>query len=114
MRVALIGASGEAGSRILVELAGRGHSVLALARNCQKIRKLPGVVAQAVDANDAPALSGLIEGSDAVISAMKFGDFDGQGLIGAVRAAGIKRYISVGGAGSLQIAPGLLEMDSPK
>ena len=114
MRVALIGASGAAGSRILKELVSRGHSVLALARHPEKIEPLAGVEARAADTSDPTGLASLLKGVDAVISSVKFKDFDGAALIGAVRAAGIKRYLVVGGAGSLEIAPGLLEMNSPK
>ena len=43
MKVALIGASGNGGSRLLAELSGRGHEVTAIARNPGTIAKLPGV-----------------------------------------------------------------------
>jgi len=44
--VALIGASGRAGSRILKELSDRGHTVTAIARNPEKIAPLPKVTAK--------------------------------------------------------------------
>jgi len=34
-------------------------------------------------------------------------------LIGAVRRSGVKRYLVVGGAGSLEVSPGLALVDSP-
>jgi putative NADH-flavin reductase len=37
MKVALVGASGNAGSRILAELSSRGHAVTAIARHPEKI-----------------------------------------------------------------------------
>lgn len=111
MKVALIGASGNAGSRILEELRRRGHEVIALARRATDIR---GVAVKAVDANETDALIAAIRGADAVISAAKFKDTRTASLIEAVRAAGIKRYLVVGGAGSLETAPGVLEMHSPK
>ncbi|MGA3156859.1 MAG: NAD(P)-dependent oxidoreductase [Steroidobacteraceae bacterium] len=114
MRVALIGASGAAGSRILRELVRRGHTVLALARHPEKVEQLTGVEARAADTNDPVGLTRLLKGVDAVVSSVKFKDFDGTTLINAVRAADVKRYIVVGGAGSLEISPGLLEMNSPK
>lgn len=114
MKVALIGASGAAGSRILHELVNRGHAVLALARHPEKIERLPGVEARAADTSDSASLAAALKGVDAVISSVKFKDFDGPTLIEAVRAAGVKRYLVVGGAGSLEVAPGLLEMNSPK
>lgn len=113
MKVALIGASGNSGSRILKELVDRSHSVLALARDAVRIPALPGVSARALDANDRAALGSALKGHDAVISAVKFTAADTQGLIDSVALAGVSRYLVVGGAGSLEIAPGLLEMDSP-
>lgn len=114
MKVALIGASGTAGSRILTELVSRGHQVLALATDASKISAATGVTAQAVDANNPTALTAALRGNDAVISARKFKETNNQGLIDAVTAAGIKRYLVVGGAGSLETAPGVKEMDSPR
>lgn len=113
MKVAVIGASGNAGSRIVNELISRGHQVLALARHLEKLPTSPGITAKAVDANEVTTLSALLRGCDAVVSALKFKASDPQHLIDAVRAAGIKRYIIVGGAGTLEVAPGQLEMDSP-
>jgi putative NADH-flavin reductase len=72
-----------------------------------------GVTAHQVDANDGQALSALLRGADAVISSVKFKDTDPRGLIESVRRAGVKRYLVVGGAGSLEIAPGLREVDGP-
>jgi len=114
VKVALIGASGNAGSRILQELVSRGHEVLALARHPGNVSALTGVTVQAVDANDIAALIRALRGCDAVISAVKFTLAPPQHLIEAVRGAGVKRYLVVGGAGSLQVATGQLEMDSPK
>ena len=114
MKVALIAASGNAGSRILTELLNRGHEVVALASDASKISVATGVTARSVDANNVAALSDAIRGCDAVISARKFKETNNQGLIDAVRAAGIKRYLVVGGAGSLETAPGVKEMDSPR
>lgn len=64
MNVALIGASGSAGSRILNELLSRGHQVLALARHADRIQARPGVTAKSVDANDSNALADAIRGCD--------------------------------------------------
>lgn len=111
-KIALIGASGNAGARILQELSDRGHQVTAIARNPEKIAALPGVTAVKGDANDRAALAALIKGHDAVISAVHFTVSDADTLIGAVRDAGVKRYLVVGGAGSL-LAGGKRLIDSP-
>lgn len=111
--IALIGASGRAGSRILKELTDRGHSATAIARNPENIPALPKVTAEKGDALDGPKLASLLKGHDAVISAVNFGSSDPQTLIEAVRSAGVKRYLVVGGAGTLEIAPGQRLIDQP-
>jgi putative NADH-flavin reductase len=111
--IALIGASGNAGSRILKELSDRGHQVTAIARNPEKIASLPNVVAKKGDVFDQAGLSELLKGHDAVISAVHFTASDPVTLIEAVRASGVSRYLVVGGAGSLEIAPGQRVVDLP-
>ncbi|CUX40498.1 MULTISPECIES: NAD(P)-dependent oxidoreductase [Agrobacterium] len=112
-KIALIGASGNAGSRILKELSDRGHQVTAIARNPEKIAALPNVVAKKGDVFDQAALSDLLKGHDAVISSVHFTASDPATLIEAVRASGVPRYLVVGGAGSLEIAPGQRVVDLP-
>ncbi|CAN7399913.1 NAD(P)-dependent oxidoreductase [Mesorhizobium amorphae] len=114
MKVALIGASGQAGSRILKELSDRGHTVTAIARNPEKIAALPGVTATKGDVFDTDGLAALIKGHDAVISSVHFLASDADKLIAAVRASGVKRYLVVGGAGSLEVAPGKRLVDTPE
>lgn len=111
--IALIGASGNVGSRILKELSDRGHRITAIARHPEKITELPGVIRVSGDANDKNALAALLKGHDAVISSVHFTASDPSILTGAVRAAGIKRYLVVGGAGSLLVAPGQRLVDQP-
>lgn len=111
--VALIGASGNAGNRILKELSDRGHRVTGIARNPDKIARLPNVTAVAGDVVDKTALASLLRGHDAVISSVRFIGSDPALLIAAIRDAGIKRYLVVGGAGSLEVAPGQRLVDQP-
>lgn len=112
-RIALIGASGNAGSRILKELSDRGHAITAIARHSEKIAALPGVTAVKGDANELEGLAGLLKGHDVVVSSVHFSATDPEVLIGAVRASCVKRYLVVGGAGSLFIAPGQRLVDQP-
>ncbi|WP_296069255.1 NAD(P)-dependent oxidoreductase [uncultured Agrobacterium sp.] len=112
-KIALIGASGNAGSRILKELSDRGHEVTAIARHPEKIATLRGVVAKTGDVFDGEALAALLRGHDAVISSVHFTASDPKTLIEAVRASGVPRYLVVGGAGSLEIAPGQRVVDLP-
>lgn len=111
--IALIGASGNAGARILKELSDRGHQVTAIARNPERIAALPGVTAVQGDLSDAAGLAAHLEGHDAIISSVKFLATDFDLLLEAVRASGVKRYLVVGGAGSLEIAPGKRLVDQP-
>lgn len=110
--IALIGASGRGGSRILKELSDRGHQVTAIARNPDRISALPGVKAVRGDVFDEAGLAGLLRGHDAVVSAVHFTASDAKTLIGAVCASGVRRYVVMGGAGSL-LAGGKPLIDSP-
>jgi putative NADH-flavin reductase len=112
MKVAVLGASGRAGSEITKELAGRGHQVLAIARKPEAIVGGAGVTAVAGDASDPAALAELIRGSDAVISALHF-TLSADTLVSALRQAGVGRLLITGGAASLEIGPGLRLIDSP-
>jgi len=109
--IALIGASGSAGSRILRELTDRGHRVTAIARHPERIAELPGVIAVKGDAQDLQGLTSALRGHDAVVSAVNFNSSEPHTLIEAVRASGVKRYLVVGGAGSLEVAPGQRVID---
>jgi hypothetical protein len=113
MKIAVVGASGNAGSRITRELANRGHAVTAIARHPDKIAVLPNVVARAGDVMDETGLAKLIAGHDAAVSSVHFLDSDPARLIGAAKASGIQRYLVVGGAGSLEVAPGVRLVTTP-
>ena len=113
MNVALIGATGNAGSRILDELTRRGHAVTAIVRNPDQVPARPDVTAQRGDVFDQAALARLLTGHDAAISSVKFTASDPHKLVEAVRASGVKRYLVVGGAGSLEAAPGVKLIDLP-
>lgn len=114
MKIALIGATGNAGTPILDELVHRGHEVTAIVRNPEKIAVQPKVTAQKGDVLDQAGLATLVKGHDAVISAVHFSASDPKKLIEAVRASGVKRYLVVGGAGSLEVAPGKKLIDTPE
>jgi putative NADH-flavin reductase len=112
MNVVLYGATGNSGSRILTELVSRGHLVTAIARDTSKIPA--EIKAKQDDLSDVDTITALISGSDAVISAYNPPTDDTDALIGvterqiaAVRQAGDVRLIVVGGAGSLEVAPGV-------
>jgi len=112
-RIALVGASGAAGSRILKELIDRGHRVTAIARHPERIAQLAGVTTVKGDAQDLHGLASTLRGHDVVVSSVKFTSSEPHILIEAVRASGVKRYLVVGGAGSLEVGPGQLVIDLP-
>jgi putative NADH-flavin reductase len=114
MKIALIGATGNAGSRILAELSRRGHHVTAIARHPEKIAELSGVTPLQADAGDVAGLAAAIKDHDAVVSSVHFTASDPRKLIAAVHQAGVPRYLVVGGAGSLEVAPGVKLIDTPQ
>lgn len=114
MKVALIGATGFVGAAILKELVDRNHEVVAIARSVDKIATThEKVEKKAVDVLDEAALTAALVGADAVVSAFNAGwtnpNLYDDTLAGAkaiqqaVKQSGIKRYIFIGGAGTLQI-----------
>src|SRR5882724_3213910 len=107
MKIALIGATGNAGLRILAELSRRGHHITAIARHPEKLPVLPGVTPLKADAGDVTGLAAAIRGHDAVVSSVHFTASDPHKLIAAVREARVPRYLVVGGASSLEVAPGV-------
>ena len=113
MKIAVTGASGNAGARITAELARRGHAVTAIARNVDKIASLPNVTAKQGDANDRAALAQLWAGHDVAISSIHFLASDSAKLIGAAKDSRVGRYLVVGGAGSLEVAPGVRLVTTP-
>lgn len=115
MNVALIGASGFVGSALLQELVQRGHQVTAIVRNPGTIASKENITVVSADVMNETAVAQAVAGHDAVISAYNAGwqnpnlysDFlkGSQAIQEAVKRAGVKRLIVVGGAGSLFIAP---------
>ncbi|HEU5030236.1 MAG TPA: NAD(P)H-binding protein [Spirillospora sp.] len=116
MKILLIGATGMIGRRIAAEARERGHEVTGVTRSGDEgTRK--------ADAADAPAVAALAEGHDAVVVAISpprdGSDPEGpvleagRAVLDAVRRAGVRRLVVVGGAGSLEVAPGVRHVDEP-
>jgi uncharacterized protein len=114
MKVALIGGTGRIGSKITAELLGRGHSVTVIARNPDKAPGNPHLKAVKGDVTQPDSVAVLVRGHDAVISSAPFNPGISPQVLAAVRKSGVKRYIAVGGAGSLTGADGKLVMDNPQ
>ncbi|WFU15001.1 NAD(P)-dependent oxidoreductase [Bradyrhizobium sp. CB3481] len=113
MKIAVIGASGNAGSRISAELVRRGHSVTAIVRNPEKVAAEAGVTPVKGDVADQAGLARLLAGHDAAISSVRFLASDPLKLIAAARESKVGRYLVVGGAGSLDVAPGVRLVTTP-
>ena len=114
MHVALYGSTGKSGSRIQRELLSRGHSVTAIVRDPQKVASEPGLSVVEGDVSSADAIAGKIKGADAVVSAYAppVNDTDlllavTQNFLEAVKQAGVSRFVFVGGAGTLEVSPGV-------
>ena len=119
--VALFGATGTIGGAIAAELVARGHHVVGITRRAAGDLS-PGVAILAGDATDPQGVAEAVRGRDAVVSAIgpRRGSDEPQpfveaarGLIGGLRLAGVRRLVVVGGAGSLEVAPGVQALDMP-
>jgi len=123
-KIAVIGATGFVGTQVVKELANRGYFVNALARNTSKIEESENVKAVTADIYNTAELSEILKGNDAVISAFNpgwtnpniFEDFlkGAESIEKAVEESGVKRFITVGGAGSLYVAENLQLIDTPE
>jgi putative NADH-flavin reductase len=120
--IALIGATGFIGSALLQEALSRGHRVTALVTRPERLPEHPALRAVQADVTDTAALADQLHGHDAVISAFSGhaqGDVRGyylqgvRSIVAAVRASGVPRLLMVGGAGSLEVAPGRQVLDTP-
>ena len=113
MKIALIGATGSVGTRILTEALARKHQVTALVRHPEKLQPRDGVQALAADLGRPAQLAAALKGHDVVVSSVRFLDFNVADLLAAVQAAGVPRLLVVGGAGSLKVASGQRLVDTP-
>jgi putative NADH-flavin reductase len=119
MKVVLFGATGMIGSRVLKELVSRGHEVTAVVRDPSRVPNETGVKAVKGDALNTAEVATAVKGSDAVVSSYAPGANTAlivdatRSLIAGLQQADVKRFIEVGGAGSLLIAPNLRLIDAP-
>ena len=122
-KMVLIGASGFVGSALLNEALNRGFEVTAVVRHPEKIKiENEHLKVKKADVSSLDEVCEVCKGADAVISAFNPGwnnpNINDETIkvyltiIDGVKKAGIDRFLMVGGAGSLFIAPGLRLMDS--
>jgi putative NADH-flavin reductase len=107
MKIAVIGATGNVGQRVVAEAESRGHEVVPISRSGGTVGN--GEAIQA-DLTDKGGIAKAIEGADAVVLSVKFQDLDVEALLDALKDA--KRLLIVGGAASLYVAPGLQLIDT--
>jgi len=110
MKIALVGATGNVGTRVLNELVERGHHVTGIVRSPEKIKLSEQVSAIGTDGS-TDSLAKAISGHDAVVTSVKFLELDPDVVVPAVIQSGVKRYVVVGGAGSLIGPNGVKEYD---
>jgi putative NADH-flavin reductase len=121
-KIILFGATGNIGQRILAEALQHGHEVTAFVRDPAKLKDAvkPTGIAQGDVTNPAEAAR-AIDGHEVVISALgprsenprEIVDLY-QSLTTGMRQAGVRRLIVVGGAGQLEVAPGIRLSDTPE
>ncbi len=118
MNIVLYGASGMIGSRILKELLHRGHTVTAVVRNPERVTVLGAYIVLG-DILDPSTVAATAKGREAAISAYAPPRDDAaalwaatHSLLAGLATAGVRRLIVVGGAGSLEVAPGLQLVDT--
>jgi putative NADH-flavin reductase len=114
MNIAIIGATGNVGSRLLEEALRRNHSVTAIARKASAFTARANLTVHDIDVHDSTALAAVLKGHDAVFSSARFATVTAADILGPVKQAGVKRLLVVGGAGSLEIAPGVALIDTPQ
>jgi putative NADH-flavin reductase len=126
VKIVLFGATGNIGQRIAKEALSRGHEVAGVVRDPENSTP-PDPRARLVkgDATDPASVARVVRGADVVVSAISPRPNTksnlpapslavvARGLIAGLKQAGVKRLIAVGGAGSLEVAPGKMLMDQP-
>jgi hypothetical protein len=120
MKIVVYAAGGKIGSRIVGEALRRGHRVTGVGPHPEKIAPRPGLTVRGGDATDAASIAATAAGADLAISAYSPGSgsqddlsVNARALLEGLARAGVPRVIVVGGAGSLEVAPGRLWLDDP-
>jgi putative NADH-flavin reductase len=125
MKLVLFGATGNVGQRVAAEALRRGHEVVGVVRNPEAVESPdPRVALRKGDATQADSVAEVARGADAVVSAISPRPnarglpapslaTNTRALISGLRSAGVKRVLYVGGASSLEVAPGTALADLP-
>jgi putative NADH-flavin reductase len=125
MKIVLFGATGNIGQRITAEALRRGHQVVGVVRDPERVQSPdPRVTLVKGDATDASSVARVSQGADVIVSAISPRpnarglpapslSVAAKALLDGARKATVKRLLAVGGAGSLELAPGKRLMDAP-
>lgn len=121
MKVVVIGATGFVGSHIVNELISRNIQVTGISRN-EKVSDKNNLKYVAADVKNVEALAEILKQHNVVVSAFGGGwtnpnvyeDFinGSKAIQQAVKQSGVKRFITVGGAGSLYLSDGTQLVDT--
>ncbi|MCW2394882.1 MULTISPECIES: NAD(P)-dependent oxidoreductase [unclassified Sphingobium] len=112
MKIAIMGATGNAGQRLVDEAVSRGHNVTGISRSADTQAPRGGVTWVKADINDVDDMASKIAGHDAVILSMPFKSLDADNVFAVARKAGCWLLV-VGGAASLQTEDGVVLLDTP-
>jgi putative NADH-flavin reductase len=125
MKIVLFGATGNVGQRIAREALDREHEVIGVVRDPTHSQAPdPRLTLVQGDATDPASVGRVAQGADVVVSAIspRPGPHGlpapalasvAQALIAGTKEAGVKRLVVVGGASTLEVAPGVQLMDTP-
>ncbi|MGP5308970.1 NAD(P)-dependent oxidoreductase [Vreelandella alkaliphila] len=123
MKIALIGASGFIGTALLTEALSRGHHVTALVTRPERVAPQENLIIIKSDVLNTDALAEQLRGVDAVISAFSGHAQDDvysyyikgfNSILAATQQASVPQLLVVGGAATLEIAPGKRLLDTPE
>jgi uncharacterized protein len=108
VRIAVYGATGMIGSRVVAEAVGRGHEVTGVTRSGGPVE---GATSRQGDAGDAALAAEVAAAHDVVVASIPPGDLLGR-IRNLVENLDGTRLVMVGGAGSL-LVDGQRLVDSP-
>lgn len=124
MKIALIGATGFVGSKLLDEALLRGHQVTAIVRHPEKLPSSPTLTPKVADVYDPVQVASAVADHEVVLSAFNPGWSEpdiqnlhvkgSRAIVEGVKSAGVPRLVVIGGAGSLLVAPGVQLIDTPQ
>ncbi|MHC5861616.1 NAD(P)-dependent oxidoreductase [Nostoc sp.] len=121
MKLVIFGPTGMIGSRIVDEALSRAHQVTAITRDPSRFSiSHQNLTIVAGNALDPASVVDVVKGHDAVLSAIGTSGSSVEVIADAARSlieglsqVGIRRLVVVGGAGVLEVEPGVEFVDSP-